>query len=255
MDFVRDVWYTLVRRFRGDLRQPVWLFFSLTQPLIWLLLFTQLFKNIAMMPGFPTDEYVLFFAPGLIVMLVVFSSAYTGFDIIEDIDYGVLDKMLVTPANRYAIILGNILNAIVSMTIQVLIIFGIATLMGVSVATGVSGILLTIAIVWLTSLAFSGLSYALVIATRSHTALVVISNMLTLPLMFLSSAMMPKDLVPGWVNTAMKFNPVNYAVEAVRPLFVSGYDWEPYLIALAVLGAFACVGVSTAVLAFRGFGK
>jgi len=255
MDFARDVWYTLVRRLRIDLRQPVWLFFSLTQPLIWLLLFTQLFKSIALMPGFPTGDYLQFFAPGLIVMLVVFSSAYTGFDIMVDINYGVVDKMLVTPANRYAIIIGNILNAIVSMSIQVLIIFGISSLMGVSIETGGTGLLLTLVIVWLLGLAFSGLSYALVIATRSHTALVVVSNMLTLPLMFLSSAMMPQQLVPGWVTTAMKFNPVNYAVEAVRPLFVTGYDWNAYLIALGILGAFAVVGVSAAVLAFRGFGK
>lgn len=255
MDFIYDVWCTFGRRFRTGLRQPIWLFFSLTQPLMWLLLFTQLFNSISLMPGFPTSDYLQYFTPGLIVMLVMFSSAYTGFDIIEDINFGVLDKMLVTPANRYAMILGNILNAIVTMTIQVLIIFGIAVLMGVTVATGISGILLTLLIIWLMGLAFSSLSYALVIATRSHTALVVLANMLTLPLMFLSSAMMPSQLVPSWVSTAMKFNPVNYAVEAVRPLFISGYDWDSFLIAVVVLGVFASVGLFLAVMAFRKFGK
>jgi ABC-2 type transport system permease protein len=255
MDFASDVWFTLARRFRNGLREPIWIFFSLTQPLIWLLLFTQLFKNLSLMPGFPTSEYLLFFAPGLIVMMAVFSSAYTGFDILQDIQFGVMDKMLVTPANRYAMIVGNILNALASMVIQVLIIFGMVHLMGVNVATGAGGILMTILIVCLIGLAFSGLSYALIIATRSHTALVVIANLLSLPLMFLSSAMMPAELVPHWVSTAMKFNPVNYAVEAVRPLFVSGSDWGAMGMGLLVLGVFAVVGVVTAVLAFRNFGK
>jgi ABC-2 type transport system permease protein len=255
MDFASDVWYTLARRFRNGLREPIWIFFSLTQPLIWLLLFTQLFKNISLMPGFPTSGYLLFFAPGLIVMMAVFSSAYTGFDILQDIQFGVVDKMLITPANRYALIIGNILNALISMTIQILIIFGMVYILGVSVATGAGGILLTLVIVWLIGLAFCSLSYALIIATRSQTALVVIANLLSLPLMFLSSAMMPAELAPDWVSTAMKFNPVNYAIEAVRPLFVSGYDWGSYGMGLLVLGIFAVVGVVTAVLAFRNFGK
>jgi ABC-2 type transport system permease protein len=255
MDFASDVWYTLARRFRNGLREPIWIFFSLTQPLIWLLLFTQLFKNISLMPGFPTSGYLLFFAPGLIVMMAVFSSAYTGFDILQDIQFGVVDKMLITPANRYALIIGNILNALISMTIQILIIFGMVYILGVSVATGAGGILLTLVIVWLIGLAFCSLSYALIIATRSQTALVVIANLLSLPLMFLSSAMMPAELAPDWVSTAMKFNPVNYAIEAVRPLFVSGYDWGSYGMGLLVLGIFAVFGVVTAVLAFRNFGK
>ncbi len=255
MDFLSDVWFTLARRFRIGLREPVWIFFSLAQPLIWLLLFTQLFKNLALMPGFPTSEYLLFFAPGLIVMMAVFSSAYTGFDILQDIQFGVVDKMLITPANRYALIIGNILNALTSLTIQILIIFIMVYIMGVSVATGAAGIILTLVIVWLIGLAFCSLSYALVIATRSQTALVVIANLLSLPLMFLSSVMMPAELVPDWVQTAMMFNPVNYSVEAVRPLFVSGYDWSSYGMGLLVLGIFAAVGVVTAVLAFRNFGK
>lgn len=255
MDFASDIWYTFARRFRNGLREPIWIFFSLTQPLIWLLLFTQLFKNLSLMPGFPTSEYLLFFAPGLIVMMAVFSSAYTGFDILQDIQFGVVDKMLITPANRYAMIIGNILNAIVSMTIQILIIFAMVYIMGVSVATGAGGIILTLVIVWLIGIAFCSLSYALIIATRSQTALVVIANLLSLPLMFLSSAMMPAELAPDWVGTAMMFNPVNYAVEAVRPLFISGYDWGAMGMGLLVLGVFAVVGVVTAVLAFRNFGK
>jgi len=188
-------------------------------------------------------------------MMAVFSSAYTGFDMLQDIQFGVVDKMLITPANRYALIIGNILNALASLTIQILIIFVMVYVMGVSVATGAGGIILTLVIVWLIGLAFCSLSYALIIATRSQTALVVIANLLSLPLMFLSSAMMPAELVPDWVSTAMMFNPVNYAVEAVRPLFVSGYDWSSYGMGLLVLGVFAAVGVVTAVLAFRNFGK
>lgn len=255
MSFLRDTWYTLGRHIRADLREPVWIFFGMTQPLIWLLLFTQLFKDVVMMPGFPTDSYLQFFTPGLVVMLAVFGAAYSGFEVLGDIHHGVLEKMLVTPVSRYALILGAALDWAIGLSMQVLVVFGIAYLMGVHVVTGLGGLLLIVVIVSLLGLGFFGLSNALVLATKKETPLVVIANLMTMPLMFLSSVMMSSQLAPDWLRTAMKFNPVNYAVEAVRPLVISGYDWSAILSGVFVLGAFAFLGVTIATLAFRKFGE
>jgi len=253
--FLHDVWYTFLRHLRDDLREPVWMFFGMIQPLIWLLLFTQLFENITLTPGFPTDSYLEFFTPGLIVMLAVFGPVYAGFEVLSDIYHRVLEKVLVTPVNRYALIIGSAVNWALGLTLRVFIVFGIAYVMGVKVVSGLGGVLLTVVIVTLLGLGFFGLSNALVLATKRETPLVVTANLTTLPLMFLSSVMAPNEFVPEWVRIAMKFNPVNYAVEAVRPLFLSGYDWLRILASLTVLGAFAIIGITIAAFSLRRFGE
>jgi len=254
MRLLHDIWSTYVRHARASLREPVWMFFSMIQPLIWLVLFTQLFKDITLMPGFPTDTYLQFFVPGLIVMLAVFSPAYSGFEMLSDIYHGVLEKMLVTPVNRYALIIGSAIDWALQLAMQVFIVFGIAYIMGARIATGFGGIVLTITLVILLGLGFFGLSNALVLATKKEEPLVVIANLMTMPLMFLSSIMIPSQFAPEWVRTAMKLNPVNYAVEAARPLFLDGYDWPQIVISLAVLGVFALIGIILATLTLRKFG-
>jgi len=253
--FLHDVWYTFLRHLRNDLREPVWMFFGMIQPLIWLLLFTQLFQNVAAVPGFPTSSYIEFFAPGLIVMLAVFGPAYAGFEVLSDIYHGVLEKTLVTPVNRYALITGSAINWALGLALRVLIVFSIAYAMGVEVVTGFGGVLLTILIVTLLGLGFFGLSNALILVTKSETPLVVTANLATMPLMFLSSVMAPSEFTPEWIRIAMKLNPVNYAVEAVRPLFLSGFDWTKILVSLTVLGIFSTLGITTATLALRKFGE
>jgi len=253
MEMLKDIWFTFIRRLRANLREPVWMFFSMTQPLVWLLLFTQLFENVSLISDFPANTYLQFFVPGLIVMLAVFGSTYSGFEILGDIYQGIFEKLLVTPVNRCALIMGSAINWAVGLTIQILIVLGIAYLMGARVATGVAGVMLTIIIVTLLGLGFFGFSNALVLVTKKEEPLVITGNLMTMPLMFLSSVMMPSALVPKWLRLAMKFNPVNYAVEAIRPLFLAGYEWSPILTSIIVLTFFASAGIATATLALYKF--
>ena len=118
---LRSTWYTLDRLMRAFVRTPFWIVVYLIQPLIWLLLFTQIFQSITVLPGFSTSSYVQFFAPGLIVTLAVFNSNFSGFQILSDISWGVLEKMLVTPVNRYGLIFGSLLYVAVTGIAQIVI--------------------------------------------------------------------------------------------------------------------------------------
>ena len=135
------------RHVRATLRTPYFTVLGLAQPLFWLLLFGQLFQRMAEVPGFPAESYLQFFAPGVIVMNVLFGAAYAGMNVIDDINSGVLNKTLTTPVSRPALILGSLLASFFSQAVQVLAIFGIAHLMGLNVVTGLGGILLTVIIV------------------------------------------------------------------------------------------------------------
>lgn len=255
MAFLSDVWYTMARRLRFYQRQPVMIFSTIMQPLIWLLLFAPLLQNIALMSGFPTLKYLNFFTPGVIVVLALYSSTFAGFIIASDINFGVLEKIVVTPANRYALMLGEVLSSTVILVLQVLIVFGIALLMGVTIVTGVIGVALILVTVGLLSMGIAALANAFLIIVKKSEAWGAASAVITLPLIFISSILVPSATAPNWLQSAMRFNPINYAVDAIRPLFISGFDWSAMMIDLAVLTLFAIVSVMIATFSFRKYGE
>jgi ABC-2 type transport system permease protein len=92
---------------------------------------------------------------------------------------------------------------------------------------------------------------ALALLTKHHDPVIITVNFLTTPLMFVSSVMMPLQLATAWLQTAARFNPIDYAVRAVRALVITGYDWTAILPGLLVLGVLASLGVTLATLAFQ----
>ena len=251
MNVLSDTLYLFVRHIKVSLRTPIWLSLNLIQPLVWLVLFSRVFENLVDLPGFTSDSYLQFFAPGVIIMTVLFGSAWTGFNMIQDMDLGILDKMLASPVSRVSIVLGRVFGSVGTLMVQSLIIFLIAWIMGVKVAAGFPGVLLTVVIVVLLGLGFAGLSNGLAILMRKPDPLIAFVSFITLPLMFLSSAMMPGELLPGWIQTAKTFNPVSHAVESVRSLVMVGYQWDIILPDLLILAGVAIFMVVWATSMFR----
>jgi len=187
-------------------------------------------------------------------MLVVFGSSNAGFGMEGYISFGVLEKMLVTPVNRYGLVLGWILGGSLSLAISVILIIAIGCLMGVSIAMGILGVILALLVVLLLGLGFVGISYGIVIRTKDTHPLVIITSMINLPLIFLSSALMPVNFMPGWISSVARVNPVNYAVEAIRTLFIE-CNWNTYLLGLLVTGLFACIGLALTIESLKKFGE
>ena len=111
MDFLRDTWYLFLRLIQATLRMPVFVIISIVQPVLWVLLFGQLFSKVTTIQGFESSSYVQFLAPGIAIMTALFGAAYSGMGILGDIDRGVLDRMLATPVSRGAMIAGRILHS------------------------------------------------------------------------------------------------------------------------------------------------
>jgi ABC-2 type transport system permease protein len=251
MNLVADTWYQTVRDLRSRFRMPVWIFLSLFQPILWLLLFTQIFSSLSMLPQLGGVSYLQFFAPGVVVMTVIFGSAWAGMGMLQDIDMGILSKMLATPVTRPSIIMGRVLSAMVMLVIQALIIFTIAVIMGVKLATGVPGVLLSILIISLLGLGLAAFSNGLALLFRRQEPLIAAINFIALPTVFLSSTMMPGELLPAWLNTLRQFNPVDYAVVSVRELVLQGYIWSDLWISLVVLIAWSTAGIVFGAAMFR----
>ena len=158
MNGVRQTWQVSLRYFRVLVRQPAFLLITIVQPLIWLLLFGALFKSVTQIPGFGgTEDYLDYLTPGIVVMLAVSSAGWTGMGFIEDINSGVMDRMLVTPAWRGAFNLGSVAQCVVSVVLQTLLIIGLALLLGAEVAH--AGVLILVAA--LLAAAFASLSNGL----------------------------------------------------------------------------------------------
>ena len=247
---LRQTWQVNLRYLRVLRRQPAYLGITLTQPIIWLLLFGALFKAVTEIPGFHGGSYVDFLTPGVVVMLAVSSAGWTGMSFIEDINAGVMDRLLVSPVWRGALNLGSVAYAMVTIVIQTALIVLLALALGANYVNGVGGVLILILVAALLGAAFASLSNGIGMLARQRETLIGAVSLVLLPLTFLSSALMQQSLVPGWIRTVSKLNPVNWAVEAGRSAAMQKTDWG--LVASRV-GLLVALVVLCAAFATRAF--
>jgi ABC-2 type transport system permease protein len=245
-------WLLTVRAIRSLLRQPAYAAMTLVQPMIWLLLFGQLFKSVVEIPGFGngTGSYLAFLAPGVVVMTALFSSGWAGTVYIEDMNRGVMDRLLASPVRRGAMMIGTLAYQAVTTVVQTVVVLVIALVAGARFDGGLAGVLVTVLAAVLISTVIASLSNALALLLRQQEALIGISQFLVLPLQFVSSAVMDTSLAPGWLQAVARYNPVDWAVVASREALSAGTDWG------AVggrLGLLAALALAMAVLATRAF--
>jgi ABC-2 type transport system permease protein len=253
MTAARQTWQVTLRGIRVLVRNPAYLGITLTQPIIWLLLFGALFKAITRIPGFHGGSYINFLTPGIVVMLAVSSAGWSGMGFIDDMTTGVLDRQLVSPVWRGALNAGTVLYAALLVSLQTLLIVLLALALGAHYVGGVGGVLLLILVAALLGAAFSSLSNGVAMLARQREALIGAVSFVILPLTFLSSALMQQNLVPAWIRTISRFNPVNWAVEAGRSAAMQHIDAGLVASRLGLLVALVLVCGALATRAFSTY--
>lgn len=246
-----DTWHLFNKYMKITLRMPMWTLFTLVQPLIWLIIFGQLFKNITQLPGFPTESYMDFFVPGVLIMTVLFGSSWSGVSLLREIQSGTIDKMLVSPVSRVAIVLSRVLHSTAQVVVQVLIMLAVAWAMGADLNLSPLYVGLSMLVVVLLGLCFAAISNGFAIALQREEPLVIIGNLMTLPLMFFSTALVPENFMPGWIKYISMINPINYSVEAVRAVLVGTPDLAAFGTPLLILAAFTTAALWWAVASFN----
>ena len=243
-----------VRSLRSLWRQPAFAAATLVQPIIWLLLFGELFRSVVQIPGFApgSGSYLEFITPGVIVMTALFSSGWAGTVYIEDMNRGVMDRLLASPVRRGAMMIGTLAYQGLTTVLQTLVVLGIAVLAGARFPGGATGVLVTVLAAVLISVIVASLSNALALLLRQQEALIGISQFIVLPLQFLSSAIMDIELAPAWVQDVARCNPVDWAVVAAREALSASPDWSAVASRLGLLAALAAL---MAWLATRAFGS
>src|SRR3954464_10698730 len=189
------------------------------------------------------QNYLQYFYPGALIMIVLFTSIFTMMSVIEDRKEGFLLSVLVAPVSRSAIVLGKVMGGTTLSTIQGLIFLVFAPLVGVHMTF--TGFLLVALTVFLVSFALTALGFAIAWPMDSTQAFHAIINLFLIPLWLLSGALFPLAGASMWLRVLMRINPLTYGVEALRQLlYPTNENFLPASLATLVLFSLFMFGLS-----------
>lgn len=225
MSTVEDIYWIAWREVKHYFRSRVGMTSRLLQAASWLVLVGSIFSGTGALlraAGF-RGSYFQYITPGVIVMIVIFGSIFGGMTTLWDRRFGYFQKQLATPVARYSLALGKVIAISFISGIQALIILAISLLLGVHVGTGILGGIAIIFIAMLLAVGFAGISVIIATVATTSEAFWGIVNLIGLPLVFVSSALFPPALMPGWLAATTKYNPLTYAVDAIQSLMTPSF--------------------------------
>ncbi|SNS30896.1 ABC-2 type transport system permease protein [Anaerovirgula multivorans] len=227
METFNLLWRSVKWRFQN----PVIIIMTLTQPLLWLLLFSTIFSG-----NQTNGNYTAFILPGILLMCVLSSSGMSGIANYSLKTGGSYYRIYISPVKKSSIVLSHILDAAVLSFIQIAILMGISFMMSVRIASGVSGVFLMALLLFLTVAFVAAISYAISHALPDENSFIALVNTFTLPLFFVSSALIPYEQIPRGFRIPVLINPFTHVINSLRR-FVSGglVDWGQFLFTVGLL--------------------
>jgi len=239
------LWWREIVRFY---RQPGRVVGVLASPLVfWAVLGSGFGTSFRSGGGAGQQHYLDYSYPGILILIVLFTSIFTMMSVIEDRKEGFLLSVLVAPVPRTAIVLGKVLGGTTLAAVQGLIFLIFAPFAGVHLSP--IQILLVAVVVFLVSFSLTALGFAIAWPMDSTQAFHGIVNLFLIPLWLLSGALFPLSGASGWIRVIMRVNPLTYGVEALRVLLYPGADSDFQLTsAIATLVLFSLVMFGIALL-------
>jgi ABC-2 type transport system permease protein len=250
MKVIRDTWLVFQRYLGLLIRNPAWVAIGVLQPVLYLLLFAPLLKSIAAVRGFPPGGAYNVFIPGQLIMLGLFGASGVGFGLIAELRLGVIERFRVTPVSRLALLLGRAARDILNLLIQAMILILLSLPFGLSIHP--VGVLIMLVLLALVALLFASLAYACAIWLKSEDSFAPLMFTATLPLLLLSGVLLPMTLAPAWLRDIALVNPLGYAVDAGRALFLDHVTDVSVVKGLAIM---AVLALAAMVLAARSVGR
>lgn len=205
-------------------RQPVSIFTSVIQPVLWLVLFGNLLSKMTSQSNLPGGDYLTFMTAGAMVMTVFNAAMNGGVELLFDRETGFIDRLMAAPINRLSIVTSRFGYVVGLSAAQSALIVVTAVIFGVHFATGLAGVIVSLLVGALFGAGIATLSIVLAFLVRHHPDFFTVTAFLSLPVLFASSALAPLDQMPRWLRIAAELNPMTYATEATRKLVVSGWD-------------------------------
>jgi ABC-2 type transport system permease protein len=207
-----------IRKLRHD---PLELLTRMVQPLLWLLIFGEVFARSHAIPTGAVD-YLEFITPGILAQSTLFIAIFYGVSVIWERDLGVLHKYLVSPVPRAGLVLGRAVSSGVRGLSQGVVIYLLALALGVRMRVSIDALALVVVTVMLGSAIFATFSLIVACLVKTRERFMGIGQVLTMPLFFASNAIYPLSMMPPWLRAIAAANPLTYQVDALRALMIQG---------------------------------
>jgi ABC-type multidrug transport system permease subunit len=239
----------LIRRAGNELvRVPGAAIPGVMAPAIFFIGLSSVFGHLTLLPGFTTSSYQSFLIPVSMLQGAGFTGAATGVNLARDIEQGWFDRLLASPAPRWALLTGMVASASIRSLIPATFLLSVGFILGVS-WPGIAGLLLAYVLVMGMGAVAALWGTGLALRFRSQSAAPLMqAGMFVAVLM--TTAYAPQELLQGWLHTVSQINPVTHVIEAARQGFTGEVTWSgtwPAFVALAgmwlVLGAWSLRGM------------
>ena len=247
-EFIQETLGLTKRLFIQLQRRPSTLVAGVVQPLMWLVLFGALFKNVPEGLFGTSQSYGQFLSAGVIVFTAFSGALNAGLPVMFDREFGFLNRLLVAPlVSRFSIVLASAIFITVMSLIQTVAIVGVSTLLGAGLPSP-AGLAVVALIVLLLVLGVTALSLGLSFALPGHIELLAVIFITNLPLLFASTALVPLSFMPSWLQVVASLNPLSFAIEPIRYIYLHP-DWSLSSIVMAAPWGNVSLGVALASLA------
>ncbi len=249
-DLVQETLALTRRLFIQLQRRPSTLVAGIIQPVMWLVLFGALFQNAPSGLFGNSHSYGQFLGAGVIVFTAFAGALNAGLPVMFDREFGFLNRLLVAPlASRYSIVLASALFIVSQSLLQAAVIVGAAALLGAGLPN-IAGLSAIALIVFLLALGVTAISLGLAFALPGHIELIAVIFVTNLPLLFASTALAPLSFMPQWLQVVASLNPLSYAIEPIRYLYLNS-DWS--LASIVMQAPWGAVSFGGAMLVLLGF--
>jgi ABC-2 type transport system permease protein len=236
-----------LRRLRHDRTE---LYFRAVQPVLWIVVFGPVMGSVRGIPTPGNIPYTDFITPGVLIQSTTFMCIFYGLMLVWERDSGILKRLLVTPASRYATVIGRSMASGVRAIFQGLIIVPVALLIGVRFYPNAAYFILAFIIIFFASGGFAAISILVASFMKTRERFMGIGQAITMPLFFASNALYPLQMMPQALQYFSAVNPMSYVVDATRGLMITG-DLSNLLVDLAAIAAFDIVMFILASISFK----
>jgi len=252
---IHGLWALTQRDLRKWYTNPYQLIISLVQPVIWMGLFGKALNfssfitgsgappsvaNAVLLKYFGTTSYFSYLVCGMLVFIVLFTSAFSGMSVVWDRRFGFMNKALSTPVSRGAIVMSKILQSVIRSLAQAAVVLLIGIGLGMETSNlSVLGLLGAFSVIFLVAMGLSGLFVMLSLRSSNWQTQMAIINLLNLPLLFASNALFPIAIMPAWLQSVVRVNPVSYAIDALRQMLIGATGINALWVDITVVLGFA----------------
>lgn len=225
METMNILWRNMKWRFQN----PISILLTIIQPLIWLVLYSSIAGN--SMKNVSKSNYTAFILPGIMVLVTLACCSSGGYLNFIMKSKGSFYRILIAPVKRSSIVLGQMLESVFLSFIEIIIMLLLSIFLSVRIASGFTGLLVMLPLIFFTAFFMSGLSYTLSLCLPNEVIYETIMNLIVLSMFFTSTALFPMNSISGGLKIAVILNPFTHIINCLRSLILGSFiDWSNLLL-------------------------